>query len=203
LSEVWVLANVYEYELPWLELGQDARVELSYLPGEKFNGTVTYIAPFLDPKTRTAEIRVELENSKRTLKPEMFGNVVIAGSPRSDALVIPSDAVIHSGRRTLAVVALGDGLFEPRDVELGLDSGDGWSEVLSGIRVGEEIVVSSQFLIDSESNLREAVRKLGGAKRAATEEDVMDRGADDPAPAAAAERPDSSLGGEPHRLGKE
>jgi len=165
LSHVWVLADVYEYELPWLALGQMATVELSYMPGEPMQGELTYIAPFLDPKTRTAEVRLELDNADGKLKPEMFGNAVIAGTPRIGVLAIPTNAVIHSGRRTIAVVALGEGRFEPRDIELGLDSGDGWFEVLSGLHEGEDIVVSSQFLIDSESNLQEAVRKLLGARK--------------------------------------
>ncbi|MAG33752.1 MAG: efflux transporter periplasmic adaptor subunit [Deltaproteobacteria bacterium] len=160
LSRVWVIADVYEFELPWLALGQLATVELSYLPGETMQGELTYIAPFLDPKTRTAEVRLELDNRDGKLKPEMFGNVVIAGAPRPGVLAIPSDAVIRSGTRTVAVVSLGEGRFEPRDIELGLDSGDGWLEVLSGLHEDEDVVVSSQFLIDSESNLQEARRKL-------------------------------------------
>ena len=160
LSRVWVLADVYEYELPWLEIGQTATVELSYLPGEKMTGELTYIAPFLDPKTRTAEVRLELDNASGRLKPEMFGNAVIAGSPRPDVVAIQSEAVIRSGTRTLAVVALGEGRYAPRPIELGLDTGDGWLEVRSGLEAGQEVVVSSQFLIDSESNLQEAVRKL-------------------------------------------
>ncbi len=160
LSKVWVLADVYEYELPWLELGQEAAVELSYLPGETMRGELTYIAPFLDPKTRTAEVRLELDNTAGTLKPEMFGNAVIAGTPIPDVLAVPSDAVIRSGKRNIAIVSLGEGRFEPRDIELGLDTGEGWLEVRAGLRVGERVVVSSQFLIDSESNLQEAVRKL-------------------------------------------
>jgi multidrug efflux pump subunit AcrA (membrane-fusion protein) len=166
LSRVWVLADVYEYELPWLALGQMATVELSYLPGEPMQGELTYIAPFLDPKTRTAEVRLELDNSSGKLKPEMFGNVVVAGSPRPDVLTIPADAVIRSGERNLAIVALGEGRFEPRDIELGLDSGDGLLEVRSGLSESEDVVISSQFLIDSESNLQEAVRKLLGASDA-------------------------------------
>ncbi len=171
LSRVWVLADVYEYELPWLALGQKAMVELSYLPGEHMQGELTYIAPFLDPKTRTAEVRLELDNAEGRLKPEMFGNAVIAGAPRPGVIAIPTDAVIRSGRRTIAVVALGKGRFEPRDIELGLDTGDGWLEVLSGLHAGEEVVVSSQFLIDSESNLKEAVRKLLAAGTSGDEED--------------------------------
>ena len=160
LSRVWVVADVYDFELPWLSLGQMAEVELAYLPGVSMKGELTHIAPFLDPKTRTAEVRLELDNPDGNLKPEMFGNAIIAGEPRLNALAIPSDAVIRSGTRTIAVVALGEGLFEPRDIELGLDSGDGWLEVLVGLKQGEDVVVSSQFLIDSESNLQEAVKKL-------------------------------------------
>jgi Cu(I)/Ag(I) efflux system membrane fusion protein/cobalt-zinc-cadmium efflux system membrane fusion protein len=160
LSSVWVLAKVYEYELPWVALGQTGSVELNYLPGKKLEGRVTYIAPFLDPKTRTAEIRLELPNPDGMLKPEMFGNTIIQGTTREGVLAIPQEAVIRSGRRTLAIVALGEGRFEPRDVALGLDSGDGWLEVMEGLGPGEEVVVSGQFLIDSESNFQEAIQKL-------------------------------------------
>jgi multidrug efflux pump subunit AcrA (membrane-fusion protein) len=164
LSKVWVMADVYEYELPWLELGQRASVELSYRPGEPVQGELTYIAPFLDPKTRTAKVRIELDNSDGKLKPEMFGNAVIAGAPQLGVLAIPTDAVIRSGKRTIAVVSLGEGRFEPRDIEFGLDTGDGWLEVRSGLEEGERVVVSSQFLIDSESNLQEAVQKILAAE---------------------------------------
>lgn len=174
LSKVWVLADVYEYELPWLELGQMATVELSYLPGRAMKGQLTYIAPFLDAKTRTAEVRLELDNASGQLKPEMFGNAVIQGAPRADVLAIPSEAVIRSGERTVAVVALGEGRFEPRDIELGLDSGSGLLEVLRGLAEGDVVVVSSQFLIDSESNLQEAVRKLLSAKKAENADAEMD-----------------------------
>jgi multidrug efflux pump subunit AcrA (membrane-fusion protein) len=160
LSKVWVLAEVYEFELPWLALGQPAEVRLSYRPGERMQGVLTYIAPFLDPETRTVEVRLELDNSAGRLKPEMFGNAVIAGTSHPDVLAVPSDAVIRSGTRNLAIVSLGEGRFEPREIALGLDSGDGWLEVLSGLEDGEEVVVSSQFLIDSESNLQEAANKL-------------------------------------------
>jgi Cu(I)/Ag(I) efflux system membrane fusion protein/cobalt-zinc-cadmium efflux system membrane fusion protein len=170
LSRVWVLANVYEYELPWLEVGQSARIELSYLPSGPLEGKLTYIAPFLDPKTRTAEVRVELDNTSLVLKPEMFGTMIIAGAPRPNVLVIPTEAVIRSGRRTIAVVSLGEGRFEPREVELGLDSGDGFFEVRSGLAEGDEIVVSSQFLIDSESNLQEALNKLLAGSKSMREE---------------------------------
>lgn len=167
LSAVWVLADVYEYELPWIELGLPGTVRLAYLPGRQFSGTVTYISPSLDPKTRTAEVRLELENPDGTLKPEMFGDTLIHGTPREAVVVIPSEAVIRSGQRTLAVVSLGKGRFEPREIELGLDSGEGWQEVTAGLTAGEVVVVSGQFLIDSESRLQEAVQKLLGSGDAA------------------------------------
>ncbi len=173
LSKVWVLADVYEYELPWLELGQEADVELNYLSGEPIRGKLTYIAPFLDPKTRTIQVRLELDNPDGRLKPGMFGNAVIAGVPHLDAVAIPTNAVIRSGTRTIAIVALGEGRFEPRELDLGLDTADGWLEVLSGLDEGERVVISSQFLIDSESNLQEAVTKLLAGKDAPTAEPPM------------------------------
>jgi Cu(I)/Ag(I) efflux system membrane fusion protein/cobalt-zinc-cadmium efflux system membrane fusion protein len=160
LSTVWVVSNAYEYELPWIRLGQTASFELSYLPGRRFTAPVTYVSPFLDPETRTARVRIEVPNSDGQLKPEMFGNTIIEAEPREDAIAIPSQAVIRSGRRTLAIVALGDGRFAPRDVVLGLETDDGWSQVLDGLSRGDRVVVSSQFLIDSESKLQEAIRSL-------------------------------------------
>jgi len=117
----------------------------------------------LDPKTRTAQVRIELPNPDGRLRPEMFGNMILEGSPRDGVVAIPSEAVIRSGRRSVAIVALGRGRFEPRELSLGLDSGDGWLEVIEGLRPGDEIVVSSQFLIDSESNMQEAIRRLMAA----------------------------------------
>ncbi|MCP4007245.1 MAG: efflux RND transporter periplasmic adaptor subunit [bacterium] len=174
LSRVWVLADIYEYELPWLALGQQAAIELRSLPGEWMRGELSYIAPFLDAKTRTAEVRFELDNKDGKLKPEMFGNTVITGAPHSDVIAVPTDAIIRSGTRAIAVVSLGEGRFEPRDIQLGLDTGDGWFEVRSGLRSGEDIVISSQFLIDSESKLREAVRKLRAAGAGENADSALD-----------------------------
>jgi RND family efflux transporter MFP subunit len=158
LSRVWVYADVYEYELPWVEVGQRGIAELSYLPGRRFEGEVTYIYPFLQPKTRTARVRLEFENPDLLLKPDMYANVTIDAGVRADVLVVPDDAVIRSGRRSLVIVARGEGRFEPRSVELGLSSGDGWVEVTDGLADGEVVVTSGQFLIDSESKLQEAVK---------------------------------------------
>ncbi|MBW2422859.1 MAG: efflux RND transporter periplasmic adaptor subunit [Deltaproteobacteria bacterium] len=178
LSSVWVVANVYEYELPWIALGQEGVVELSYLPGRPLAGKVTYVSPFLDPKTRTAEVRLELPNPDGALRPEMFGHTLLSGTTRRGVVAIPEEAVVRSGRRSIVILTRGDGRFEPREVALGLESGDGWIEVREGIDVGDEVVVSSQFLIDSESKLREAIRKLRAEPEAAPPRAQMHEGHD-------------------------
>jgi len=160
LSRVWVYADIYEYELPWIAPGQRATAELSYLPGVTLEGRVTYVYPFLDPKTRTARVRLEHDNPDLVLKPEMFTNVRIEAETHAGVLAVPEEAVIRSGRRNLVIVALGQGRFRPQEVELGIDSGEGWLEVREGLRESERVVTSGQFLIDSESKLQEAVQKL-------------------------------------------
>jgi multidrug efflux pump subunit AcrA (membrane-fusion protein) len=167
LSRVWVYANVYEYELPWIEVGQQAIVEISYLPGQSFEGTVTHIDPFLDPTTRSARVRLEHTNEKGLLKPEMFANVSIRASVRTDVLAISEEALIRSGRRNLVFIALGEGRFEPRAVKVGIETGDGWIEISEGLDEGELIVSSGQFLIDSESKLQESLQKFLSQKEEA------------------------------------
>jgi Cu(I)/Ag(I) efflux system membrane fusion protein/cobalt-zinc-cadmium efflux system membrane fusion protein len=178
LSRVWVYADVYEYELAWIAEGQRGVVELSYLPGVALEGVVTYIYPYLDPKTRTARVRLELDNPGGVLKPDMFANVSIEAETRKSVLAVPEEAVIRSGRRNLIVVALGDGRFQPRDVTLGLDTGDGWLEVRGGLRESEQVVTSGQFLIDSESKLQEAVQKLLAGNGDSTDSAVTTDSAD-------------------------
>jgi Cu(I)/Ag(I) efflux system membrane fusion protein/cobalt-zinc-cadmium efflux system membrane fusion protein len=178
LSRVWVYADVYEYELAWIAEGQRGVVELSYLPGVTLEGVVTYIYPYLDPKTRTARVRLELDNPGGVLKPDMFANVSIEAETLKSVLAVPEEAVIRSGRRNLIVVALGNGRFQPRDVTLGLDTGDGWLEVRDGIRESERVVTSGQFLIDSESKLREAVQKILAADSDSTGSAVATDSAD-------------------------
>ena len=183
LSRVWLYADVYEYELPWVQEGQSAVIDLSYLPGRTFEGAVTYVYPFLDPKTRTARVRIELDNPDLILKPDMFANVTIETETHEGVLAVPEEAVIRSGRRSLAMVALGEGRFAPREVGLGIDSGDGWVEVREGLTEEDRVVTSGQFLIDSESKLREAVQKMLTARPAAEGEH---EGRAVPAPEAAA-----------------
>lgn len=169
LSQVWLYADIYEYELPWIKVGQRGVVDLSYLPGKTFEAVVTYVYPFLDAKTRTARARLELANPDLELKPEMFANVTIETDVRLQVLTVPDEAIIRSGRRNVAIISLPGGYFEPRDVVLGIDSGDGWLEILEGLEEGELVVTSGQFLIDSESKLQDAVQKFLRSKTAMKE----------------------------------
>ncbi|MCH7649610.1 MAG: efflux RND transporter periplasmic adaptor subunit [Nitrospinae bacterium] len=159
LSNIWVLADIYEYEVPWIKLGQSAEMNLSYFPGKKFAGKVTFINPFLDPATRTLKVRMEFPNPKGELKPDMYANVIIKSTVVKRGLTVPEEAVIHSGAKNLVIVATGSGHFESREITLGVQANN-YYQVLKGLRGGERVVTSSNFLIDSESNLREAIGDL-------------------------------------------
>lgn len=159
-SRIWVLADVYEYELPWVKEGIPATVTLDYLPGKTYRGNVTYVYPYLEGKTRTATVRVELSNPGIVLKPDMYAHIELEPLVKEKTVLVPSEAVIRSGVRNVVFVAKGEGRFEPREVKLGLEGEEGVVQVLSGLRGGENIVVSSQFLLDSESNLKEALKKF-------------------------------------------
>jgi Cu(I)/Ag(I) efflux system membrane fusion protein len=152
LSSVWVLADIYEYEVPLVKLGQQARVTLPYYSGAALTATVSYISPSLDPMSRTVKARLSMKNPGLLLKPEMFANVEIAvgGGKR---LVIPSEAVLDSGIRQIIYVEKKPGTYEMRQVKLGV-RGDKFVEVLSGLKAGEKVVTSGNFLIDSETQLR-------------------------------------------------
>jgi membrane fusion protein, copper/silver efflux system len=163
LSTVWILADVYQYELPWVKVGQEAEVELSYLPGKSFHGKVSYIYPTMNGETRTAKVRVEVRNTPGLeLKPEMFATVKIESPVEVNAIAVPEQAIIRSGERDILVIASGGGYFDPRDVKLGV-AADGYVQILEGVKAGEKIVVSSQFLIDSESNLKAAISQMRGS----------------------------------------
>lgn len=160
LSRVWVNAELYEQDLPWVRIGQEARVELPYAPGRALTGKVDFLYPYLDGETRTAKARIVLANQELQLKPDMYANVTIDTAEIKGAITVPDDAVLRSGTGAMVFVALGDGKYEPRPVELGVSGGDGFVQVRSGLRVGEEVVTSAQFMLDSESRLREAIRKM-------------------------------------------
>jgi len=159
LSRVWVIADVFEHEVPWLEEGARAIMRIDSLPGESFHGTVDYVYPFLNPETRTARVRLVFENPDLRLKPDSFATVTIEGARRQQALVVPNQAIIRTGIRNTVFVVKGEGRFEPREVDLGVITDDG-IEILSGLKVGEEVVTSGQFLLDSESKLNEAIARM-------------------------------------------
>ncbi len=162
LTTVWILADIYQYDLPWVKVGQNAEIDLDYLPGKPLKGTITYVYPYLNDDTKTAKVRIEIANTKALdLKPDMFATVKIASPVSVEAVVVPDQAIIRSGERDIAVIALGGGYFDPREVKLGVQL-DGYVQVLDGVREGERIVVSSQFLIDSESNLKAAISQMSG-----------------------------------------
>jgi multidrug efflux pump subunit AcrA (membrane-fusion protein) len=160
LSSIWVIADIYEYELPFIKAGDRARITLAYLPGQSFEGTATYIYPALDPKTRTAKVRFDLPNADFLLKPEMWAKVELK-IPLGRKLVVPEDAVMDSGTMQMVFLDRGQGYFESRHVQLG-SKVQGYYEVLSGLKEGEMVVTSANFLIDSESRLSGAMGGMAG-----------------------------------------
>ena len=160
LSRVWILADIYEYELAFVKKGQKAAVTLSYDPGTILSGQVGFVYPTLDPKTRTAKVRFELDNADEKLKPDMYANVELRVH-MGTRLAIPQEAIIESGQKQVVFLHLGGGKLEPRLVKTGVKAGE-WSEVLTGLKEGDHIVTSANFLIDSESRLKSVVDSMGG-----------------------------------------
>jgi Cu(I)/Ag(I) efflux system membrane fusion protein/cobalt-zinc-cadmium efflux system membrane fusion protein len=160
LRHIWVTAEIYEFDAPWVEVGQPAQMELSHEEGKLYEGKVAYIYPSLNELTRTLGVRLEFENPDIRLKPGMFATVYIQHRRLDDVLAIPTEAILDSGRRKLVFVSAGDGRFEPREIVTGLVGDRHVTQVISGLEEGEEIVVSGQFLLDSESQLQEAMRKM-------------------------------------------
>ncbi|HLK80772.1 MAG TPA: efflux RND transporter periplasmic adaptor subunit [Xanthobacteraceae bacterium] len=160
ISRVWVYGDIYEYEAPWLELGQQATMTLAYAPGVTYHGRVIYVYPYLKEKTRTLEVRMEFRNDRSfDLKPGMWADVNLKPGVAQDALVIPVEAVLQTGKRNVAILALGNGHFLPREIKLGAQAGD-YFEVLSGLQEGDRVVNSAEFLINSESALQSALNKM-------------------------------------------
>ncbi len=159
LSTVWIYADIYEYEIPWVRVGQEAAVTLTSYPGEVFHGRVVYLYPYLNTETRTVKIRIELPNPDGKLKPGMYGNVEIRGKA-GKKLAVPQEAVLDSGTRKLVFVDRGQGMYEPREVKLG-NKVSNLYPILSGLTLGEKVVTSATFLIDSESKLMAATSMMG------------------------------------------
>lgn len=159
LSRVWVFVDIFEEELPWIRVGDVAEMRIKAAPGRSFVGELTYIYPYAERQTRTIKARLEFPNEDLLLKPDMFANISIRANPTVDVVAVPSEAVVRSGVREKVFIAKGSGKFEPRDVVVGVSS-EGWTAIREGVEPGEAVVTSAQFLIDSESKLREAASKM-------------------------------------------
>ena len=159
LSSVWLLVDVFEKQANWVKLGDVAEVSLSYQPGKIWRGRVNYIYPSLDKTTRSLKVRLVFENPDELLKPNMFAKVKILSGAKNDILVIPTEALIRTGTQQRVIVAQAAGKFEARSVSSGIESGD-YIEVLSGLDEHEQVVVSGQFLIDSEASLRASLLRM-------------------------------------------
>jgi Cu(I)/Ag(I) efflux system membrane fusion protein/cobalt-zinc-cadmium efflux system membrane fusion protein len=165
LPTVWVEAEVFEHQLPWLRSGQGAVVRFSAPPGSTFYGKIPYLYPAFNRTTRTARVSIELANPGRSLRADMYAEVTFEVPAARNVIAVPENAVIHSGERNIVVLDQGGGRFQVREVTLGRNGNRLW-EVSAGVNEGERVVISSQFLIDSESNLREAIRKMLATRQA-------------------------------------
>jgi membrane fusion protein, copper/silver efflux system len=162
LSAVWLIVDVFEQDLALVHVGQSVKINVDAYPGKDIGGRIAYIYPAVNPETRTAKVRVELSNPGGLLRPDMYASVQLAATDgKARALTVPDSAVIDSGTRQIVLVQRGEGLFEPREVKLGM-RGDGYAEVLQGLHEGENVVVRANFLIDAESNLKAALGSFGG-----------------------------------------
>ncbi len=170
LTKVWVYLDIYEYQLPWVRVGQEARMTLPYVPDREFIGRVTYIYPYLDKQTRVIRVRLEFENPALELKPAMYANVTLRADLDKSALLIPREALIDSGTRRIAFLDLGGGRFQPRDIHTGVEAEEGLIEVVHGLDEGDRIVTSGQFLLDAESKLKEAVARMLEPRQASAED---------------------------------
>ncbi|MCL7487726.1 MAG: efflux RND transporter periplasmic adaptor subunit [Desulfobulbaceae bacterium] len=178
LSRVWAYVDVYEFELPWIEENDPAEMTLAGVPGRIFTGKLDYIYPYMDKETRTVKVRLEFDNREGLLKPDMFGDVIIKAGRDVEAVVIPAEAVVRSGEREIVFISRGKGKFEPREVEIGVTA-SGLTQILAGVEEGERVVTSSQFLIDSESKLREATAKMMAQQSGPSAPEEEPAGADD------------------------
>lgn len=158
LSHVWLLADVYEAELPSVHVGASAQVVIG---GQTLAGRVTFIGPIVAAQTRTANVRIELDNAAALLKPDMYADVILQ-QPQGASVAIPDSAVMNTGTRSVVFVARGDGNFEPRQVVTGAKA-DGFYAIRSGVQAGERVVVDANFLVDSESRLKSALSQMNGS----------------------------------------
>lgn len=159
LNNVWILAEVFERQAAWVQPGQEALTRVPSFPGRIWKGTVDYIYPSLDPVTRTLKVRLKFDNPDELLKPNMFAHINILASPQESVLTVPADAVIRDGVGERVIIAYGQGRFAPQEVQTGIESGDR-VEILNGLSEGSEVVVSAQFLLDSEASLSGSFKRM-------------------------------------------
>ena len=181
LDKIWVIAEVFERQSGWVKAGQNATVELDYLPGKTWRGVVDYVYPELDPNTRTLKVRLRFDNASTALRPNMFTRVAIEGDVFGDVVHVPREAVIRGGTVNRVVVALGDGRFKAQPVSIGIESGNRVA-IRRGLSEGDEVVVSGQFLIDSESNIGAALARMNDGDEADMNTDAMDHSQHDMEP---------------------
>jgi RND family efflux transporter MFP subunit len=165
MRNLWLTVEVFEDQLPWVNVGSQATVTLTYFPGKSIRGKVRFIEPEVSEKTRSLQLTLDIPNHDARLRVGMYATVLFEPVAAHNALTVPSNAILRTGTRNVAIVALGEGRFAPREVQLG-PAGEGFVQVTEGLEEGDEIVTSAQFLIDSESNLREAIQKMVAARRA-------------------------------------
>jgi Cu/Ag efflux protein CusF len=157
VSSVWVIAELYEQDIGLVKVGQEVKVKVNAYPEREFAGKVAFVYPTLNPQTRTGQVRVELANREGLLKPAMYASLELATSPvKTRVVTVPDSAVLRTGTRELVIIQVGEGRFEPRPVKLGMKS-DHHVQVLDGVGEGEQVVVSANFLLDAESNLKAAL----------------------------------------------
>ncbi|HSP15652.1 MAG TPA: efflux RND transporter periplasmic adaptor subunit [Thermoanaerobaculia bacterium] len=160
LERVWVVADVYEAEFGSLRLGGPAEITLSFAPGRVFKGSLSFIAPTVDPMTKTVKVRVDVDNRDGALKPEMFADVTLS-EPKREVVAVPQSAVLNTGTRSIVFVVSAEGSFQPREVAVGANDGQ-FVEIRSGIEPGEKVATQANFLIDSESRLKAALQQMSG-----------------------------------------
>jgi Cu(I)/Ag(I) efflux system membrane fusion protein len=166
LQSVWIIVDVFEQQADWVAVGQTAEVRLPHKPNRVWTGELEYIYPQLDPETRTLKVRLRFQNPDETLLPNMYADVTVHAEPREQTLSVPSAAVIRTGDGARVILARGDGRFDPVPVTTGIESEDR-VEILDGLTVGDEVVISAQFLLDSEANLQASLRRMSDPKTGA------------------------------------
>jgi len=159
-----VLADVYEYNLPSLALGTEGHISVASMPAKTWKGSVTYISPTVEERTRTIKVRLEVDNTGGELKPDMYADVFLHVD-LGEGLVVPDGAVINAGDRRLVFLDRGEGRFEPREVKLGIKVNGSGLQVISGLTEGDRVVTSANFLLDSESSLKAAVSGMSSAEK--------------------------------------